>query len=104
MMAVTETAQPGPRIYWITWAALLALTLVMLLVDAAQLPRPWLVGVLIAAMLIKVTLIAGNFMHLREAHAGLVWTFLAGLLGTGVLLYVLIAPDAMRIHEMVQGR
>ena len=91
----------GARIYWVTAAALLALTLVMLLVEAAGIARPILVGVLLTAMLIKVALISGNFMHLRQAHAGIVWTFIIGLLVTGVLLYVIIVPDALRIHGMV---
>lgn len=100
----TNPNADGARIYWITWAALLVLTVVMLLVDTAAIGRSLLVAVLLAAMLVKVALIAGNFMHLREAHVGLVWTFIGGLLATGVLLYVLIVPDAMRIHTMVTGR
>ncbi len=92
------------RLYWATWAALLALTLVMLLLDTAPVARPWLVAVLLVAMLAKVALIAGNFMHLRHAHAGLVWTFIAGLLITGLTLYVLIVPDALRIRDMLVNR
>lgn len=92
------------RVYWFTWAALLLLTGVMLVADTMTVARPLLVAVLLAAMLAKVALIAGNFMHLRHAHAGLVWTFVAGLLVTGLMLYVLIAPDALRIHDMGVGR
>lgn len=101
----THTAAPGgDRIYWKTWAALLGLTLVMLAVDSAQVARPVLVAVLLAAMLVKVALISANFMHLRQAHQGLIWTFVGGLLITGLILYVLIVPDALRIHQMVMPR
>lgn len=94
----------GIRRYWTTWAALLLLTGVMLSVSITQVPRSLQLGVLLAAMLAQVALIAGHFMHLRQAHAGLVWTFVAGLLITGITLYVLIAPDAMRIHDMGASR
>ena len=60
----------GARIYWITAALQLALTLMMLLVASAGVSRPLLTGVLLAAMLIQVALIAGNSMPLRQAHAG----------------------------------
>lgn len=101
---IEASATGDARLYWFTWAALLALTMVMLLVEGAAVGRSLLVGVLLAAMLIKVALIAGNFMHLRDAHPGIIWTFIGGLLVTGVLLYVMIVPDALRIHAMVTGR
>ena len=96
--------ESSPRVYWVTWATLLGLTAIMLAVDSAAIARPVLIAVLLAAMLVKVALISGNFMHLRQAHAGLVWTFVGGLLLTGLILYVLIVPDALRIHEMVTRR
>jgi hypothetical protein len=91
------------RGYWITWLVLLVLTVAMLGADGASgsVPRTLFVGFMLAAMLVKVTLIGGNFMHLRSEHAGLVWTVVVGLLVTGTILYVLIAPDAARIRAMV---
>lgn len=87
--------------HWITWSALLALTIVMSATKAVGVTRPVQAGVLLTAMLMQIALIAGDFMHLRHAHQGLVWTFVAGLLITALLLYVMIVPDAFRIHDMV---
>lgn len=91
-----NTTQP-----WITTAALLLLTLIMLGLANASLPRGLEIAALTMLMLVQVGLIAGNSMHLRRAHPGILWTFIGGLLVTAVLLYVMIAPDAVRLREMV---
>ncbi|MGE3508234.1 MAG: hypothetical protein AB7N65_05065 [Vicinamibacterales bacterium] len=82
----------------------MALTVVMVLVKGAVSSRTVQVAVLLTAMLAQVTLIAANSMHLRRAHPGIVWTFVGGLLATGLLLYVVIVPDAIRIREMLVGQ
>ena len=92
------------RTYWITWAVLLVFTLAMLWADAASLPRIVFVVFMIAAMLSKASIIGANFMHLRSERLPLVLTVVIGLLVTGSILFVLIAPDAVRIHQMVAGR
>jgi cytochrome c oxidase subunit IV len=89
------------RGYWITWSVLLVFTVVMLWADSASIPRPAFVVFMLAAMLTKASIIGGNFMHLRSERAGLVLTVVVGLLVTAAVLYVLIVPDAARIHEMV---
>ena len=89
------------RVYWITWLVLLGLTLVMLWADAASIPRLAFVIFMIAAMLTKAAIIGANFMHLRFERMALILTVVIGLLVTGATLYVLIAPDALRIHDMV---
>jgi len=94
-----STASPA-RVYWITWGVLLAVTVVMLLADGARLPRTGLLVVILGAMAVKATLIAGNFMHLRQERAGIILTVIVGLFVLGIVLYVLIAPDARRIHTM----
>ena len=90
------------RGYWMTWAALLAFTLLMLLADGASssVSRMLFVGFMLAAMLTKATLIGANFMHLRHERLALAATVIVGLLVMGTILFVLIAPDAARIHEM----
>ena len=57
---------------------------------------------MVAAMLTKASIIGGNFMHLKFERSGLVLTVIVGLVVTGAILYVLIVPDAVRIHEMVE--
>jgi hypothetical protein len=42
-------------------------------------------------------------MHLRHEHRGLILTVVLGLFVLGVVLYVLIVPDALRIREMMGG-
>ena len=89
------------RTYWITWSVLLAFTVVMLWADTASLPRQAFVVFMLIAMVTKASIIAGNFMHLKAERPGLILTVVIGLLGTGIVLWVLIAPDAARIHHMV---
>ena len=89
------------RGYWITWSVLLVFTVVMLWADAASFPRLGFVVFMVAAMLTKASIIGANFMHLRSERVGLVLTVVVGLLVTAAILYVLIVPDAARIHQMV---
>lgn len=92
------------KIYWITWVVLLVFTVVMLWADAASLPRTAFVVFMVVAMLTKASIIGANFMHLRAERLPLVLTVVVGLLITGAVLFVLIAPDAVRIHRMVLER
>ena len=89
------------KTYWITWSVLLVFTVVMLWADSASLPRQAFVVFMVIAMLTKASIIAANFMHLKAERLPLVLTVVVGLLGMGTVLWVLIAPDAARIHEMV---
>jgi cytochrome c oxidase subunit IV len=89
------------RIYWITWAILLVFTVTMLWMDGVAIPRSVFVVFMLAAMLTKASIIGANFMHLRHERLPIVVTVVVGLLVTGAILYVLIAPDAARIHDMV---
>jgi cytochrome c oxidase subunit IV len=91
------------KAYWITWAVLLAFTVTMLWADGAAIPRLAFVLFMIAAMLAKASIIGANFMHLRSERLALVLTVVVGLLVTGAVLFALIAPDALRIHEMVRA-
>ena len=92
------------RIYWMSWAALLVFTVIMLWADSAAMPRTPFVIFMIGAMLTKASMIGANFMHLRQESAWIGVTVVVGLLVTGTILFVLIAPDAARIHSMVTAR
>ncbi len=94
------------RIYWITWGILLVVTVLMLWADgaSASISRAVFVIFMVAAMLLKATLIGSNFMHLRFERGTLVATVVVGLLITGTILFILIAPDAARIHQMTNAR
>jgi len=90
------------KTYWITWSVLLVFTVVMLWADSASLPRQAFVVFMVIAMLTKASIIGANFMHLKAERVQLILTVVIGLLATGTILYVLIAPDAVRIHHMVE--
>jgi cytochrome c oxidase subunit IV len=94
-------AQPvNLRTYWITWAILLAITAAMLLLEGAAISRTPFLILMIGAMTVKASLIAGTFMHLRFEKIGIVLTVVVGLFVFGLVLYALMAPDAIRIREM----
>ena len=95
-----DTSGVGSSPYWRIWFVLLVLTLVMVFIDQSPLTRNLLVLVLVGVMLVKVSLIAGYFMHLRFEKLNLILVVLVGLLITGLLLFALIAPDGMRILEL----
>ncbi len=97
-----EESKVGSIHHWRIWFVLLALTLVMVFIDQSPLTRNLLVLVLVGVMLIKVSLIAGYFMHLRFEKWNLILVVLVGLLITGMLLFVVIAPDGMRILDLSQ--
>ena len=61
-------------------------------------------AVLLVAMLTKASLIGANFMHLRFEQLSLALMVIVGLLITGTTLFVLIAPDAVRISAMAPNR
>ena len=89
------------KTYWITWAVLLVFTVTMLWADGASLPRTAFVVFMVVAMLTKASIIAANFMHLRAERLTLVLTVVVGLLVTASILFLLISPDAVRIHHMI---
>jgi caa(3)-type oxidase subunit IV len=100
--ATMEKSEHGVsyKIYWITWVVLLVLTLVMVFVGYASIPKGVIVAFLLIAMFGKATLISGYFMHLRFERRNLVLTVAVGILFTAAVLFLLIAPDGLRIHEL----
>ena len=97
---MSEHGAVSYRTYWSIWGILLVLTLVMIGLDSAPLPRALLVVVLVGVMLIKAFLVAGYFMHLRYERLALGLGAALGLLLTGAVLYVLLIPDGLRILEL----
>ena len=86
--------------YWIMWSILLGFTAVMLGADSAAIPRTAFLVFMVAAMLTKASIIAGVFMHLRLERVEIALTVVVGLVVMGAILFILIAPDAARIHGM----
>jgi len=92
------------KLYWVTWGVLLVFTVLMLWMDSASLPRTLFIVAMLSAMLAKASIIGANFMHLRRERRMLVAIVVLGLLGMGTVLYVLVVPDALRIHRMTAAR
>lgn len=90
----------GYRIYWVTWGILLALTAVMLLTEMFQFSRPFVIAVLLVAMIIKASLIGGQFMHLRYEKLALVLAVVGSIAFLSAYLFILISFDGMRIFHM----
>jgi cytochrome c oxidase subunit IV len=98
MTSEANTAEfPGYGIYWRTWGFLLLLTTIMFVLDTLTMPRLLLVLLMVSAMLLKVALIAGIFMHLRQESLDLVIAIGVCVLGCGGILYALTVVDAWRI-------
>jgi cytochrome c oxidase subunit IV len=95
-----DATEVGYSVYWRTWGFLLVLTLIMVVLDQAAVPRAVLVLVLLTAMMAKAVLIAGTFMHLNQERLSLALTVAVALLATGALLFFLIAPDGLRLLQM----
>lgn len=83
------------RTYWIAWGILLALTFIMIVMEAARLPAAVALVVLTVAMLIKATVIGGWFMHLRTEQRALVVALVAGTLITAAFMFFLLIPDSL---------
>ena len=92
------------RAYWVAWGCLLVLTVTMVALDQAQLPHQMYLGVMLGAMVVKASVIAAFFMHLRSERWGLVLGIALGLPINAAILYVLIVPDALRILRMMGQR
>ena len=87
------------RIYRVTWVILLIITMAMLGAEAFHLPRIFLIVFLLAFMMVKATMIGGNFMHLRYEKPSLALMVAAGILVTSLILYSFISREFRYITE-----
>jgi hypothetical protein len=85
------------RSLWKTWAILLVLTLIMVFVDVAGMPRLALIFVLLSAMLVKAFLIAAQFMNLKHEKLVVGVSVAFSLLFFGGILFFLMVPDGIAI-------
>ncbi len=96
-MAETAKAHGPYRIYWVTWGILLVITVAMLAAEKFHLPRIFLVLFLVVFMMVKATMIGGNFMHLRYEQRNLAFIVAIGLLVTSVILFSFITPESLSV-------
>jgi cytochrome c oxidase subunit IV len=83
------------RVYWIAWGILLMLTVVMIVTEGARLPRVAVVAVILGAMVSKVTMIGGWYMHLKFERAALIACVVGGTFATAAVLFFLLVPDGL---------
>jgi caa(3)-type oxidase subunit IV len=100
---MSEThSQTSYKSYWLVWGVLLVITGIMLIAELSPFSRLAVAVLLMVAMLVKASLIAGQFMHLRFEKPELVLAFAGTVLFLAAFLFVLISFDALRILKMVQ--
>ena len=87
------------RTYWLTWLALLGVTLAMILVGSAPFPKSAMLVLVLCGMTVKAGLIGANFMHLRFERASLRATVVASTVFIVVFLYFLISIDGQWINH-----
>lgn len=93
-----DTAGANPyKIYWITWAILLLITVAMLAAEGFHMPRWFLVVFLLVFMMVKAVMIGGNFMHLRYEHQRIAFMVAAGILVTSLILFGFITPESQHV-------
>ena len=95
----TNQAYAGNRTYLATWAALLFLTVGMLVTGYITLSRAAIIIVLVVAMLAKATLIGSYFMHLRFEHKGLILIVAISLLATAAVMFGIMALDGLHVFN-----
>jgi cytochrome c oxidase subunit IV len=100
MAMAKELQEVNYRIYWFTWLLLLILTLVMISVGYAAVPKILIVLFLLLAMFLKIGLIGGYFMHLRYEKPTLIVTVAGGILLTAAVLFFLLIPDGLRVLHL----
>ena len=93
----------GYRLYWITWVFLLAVTMIMLGMEYVSWPQWILLTVLLLGMMLKASVITGYFMHLRFEKPALIIIVAASILVVATVLFVLLAIDALRVHQLSTG-
>ena len=87
------------RIYWVTWGILLVITVAMLSAEKLHMPRWFLVLFLVAFMMVKATMIGGNFMHLRFERVNLSIMVALGILLTSLILFTFISQESGHVLE-----
>ena len=96
---MSETAANPYRVYWITWAVLLVITLGMLMAERLHLPKWFLLGFLLLFMAVKAVMIAGTFMHLRHEQRNLAVMVAAGIVVTSLILYTYVSFESRHVLE-----
>lgn len=97
---MSDHAQGNPyRVYWITWAILLAITVAMLAAERFHMPAWFLILFLLVFMMVKAVMIGGTFMHLRFEKPNLAVMVATGILVTSLILFAYLVPETWNVLE-----
>ena len=100
---MSETTGNPYRIYRVTWIILLIITVAMLASESFHLPRIFLIVFLLAFMMVKASMIGGNFMHLRYERPSLALMVAPGIQVTSLILYSFISREFRHIVERLSN-
>ena len=95
----TGHAEGGTRLYLSVWAALLAMTMVEVVLAYIQIPVNLMLVILMGLSVIKAALIVAYFMHLRFERLSLFLTLVPMWVMVTCLLFVFFA-DSFRLFEL----
>ena len=98
-MSDTQAGTSPYRIYWVTWAILLVITVAMLAAEEFHMPRWFLLVFLVVFMMVKAVMIAGNFMHLRYEKRNLAVMVGLGILATSLILYGFVSRESVHVLQ-----
>ena len=87
------------KIYWVTWAILLVITVAMLAAEEMHMPRWFLLVFLLCFMMVKAVMIAGNFMHLRFEKRNLAAMVGLGIIVTSLILYGFVSRESVHVLQ-----
>jgi cytochrome c oxidase subunit IV len=88
------------RIYLVTWAILLVITVLMLMAEKFHMPPWFLLLFLLGFMMVKAVMIAGNFMHLKFEKKNLAFIVGVGLIVTSLILFLFITPESRHVLDL----
>ena len=88
------------KLYWITWAWLLTLTVVMLFLGSSELASGLIIPLLLVGMMAKASFIGANFMHLRFERIALILIVVVAIVFTAVALFAGIASDGVHVGNL----
>ena len=98
-MSTEAHATHGNRLYYVVWSALLALTIVEVILAYQQLSVGIMLTLLIGLSLVKAGLIIAYFMHLRFERVSLTLTLIPALVICISLLFIFFI-DSLRIVDL----
>ena len=91
--------EPSDKMYLAIAASLAGLTIVSYVGDLLHLPRPALIGLVLLVALVKATLVAAFFMHLKVDWTKVKVMIVPALVLAAVLVFALLPDMTLAMRE-----